>query len=313
MIISVKSGNHEAEAAVTALLAAMSALKYSLKTCVIQFPRRHGMLQLPYIFTGRLATSPVTAAAADIRQQQPFLPENMGMDAILRYQAINGLTAERFALSVSPILKLPGLLDVVPAMSPVDIAGIKEQVSELIAMAESLYNNIIVIFGDADRHTVAEILKKHEHRNVTCISQGSQIDMGAYRPADYYIINDYDTRSRYSLQYYKKMYNPENVYMLPYNVSFRDSFLSGNALEFIRKNLTTDSPDLKKARIEDANAFFIMQTDALLKSMLGISGEKYADMDICWEHKNRARAYGNKRHFNEFFKDFEKNRKPVKK
>ena len=273
-----------------AVSSVMLALRYSLKTVVLQFSN---LLPVEDVLLGRKKEGIVYDEIS-----------NIGMDALVRYQMFSELTKEHFNMCVTPVFNTANLLDLL-SISKLsgfikDMVDNPERIAEIITVAEAIYDNVLILFDGENEELSAvlrSVLGNYEYKSVISILQGER---RIYNPADninrYYIIHDYDANSFFSVRYYKKLCNTSNICVLPYNISFKNSYLCGDLLMFIKKNITVDGADKHEVKIEDANAWFVIKVEELA-DMLG--SVRKVDIrqteDIEWEHKRSVRAKPNKR------------------
>ncbi len=274
-----------------AVYSVMSALRQSLKTVVLQFS---DLLPVEDVLIGSKRNEGVADDAIS----------NTGMDALVRYQMFSVLSKEHFNMCVTPVLKATNLLDLLSVSKLAgftkDMINNPERIAEIITVAEAIYDNVLILFdGDNEEMSMVlrNVLDNYEHKSVVSILQGER---QIYKPADnvnrYYIIHDYDANSFFSVKYYKKLCNTCNVCVFPHNVSFKDAYLSGDLLMFLRKNITVDSANKHEAKREDANAGFILKVAEFAEMLDSVREDtKVQTEDIGWEHKQSVRTKPNKR------------------
>ncbi len=294
MIITF-SGTKEARSSASlaiAVYSVMSALGKSLKTVVLQFS---DLLPVEDVLIG---------SKRKIEGVVDDAISNTGMDALVRYQMFSVLTKEHFNMCVTPVLKAANLLDLLNASKLAgfakDMVNNPERMAEIITVAESIYDNVLILFDSDNKElstVLQSILNNYEHRSVVSILQGEwQINKPADNANRYYIIHDYDANSFFSVKYYKKLCNTGNVCVFPHNVSFKDAYLSGDLLMFLRRNITVDSANKHEAKKEDANAWFILKVAEFAEMLDSVRGaaEVHTE-DIGWEHKQSGRLKPDKR------------------
>lgn len=284
----------DARASIAAsVYAVASAIHNSLKTVILQFDAR---LPAEDILIGKRKND--VGACDGI--------SNTGMDALVRYQSFSSLTKEHFNMCVTPLLKTGNLLDLVAAPLIEDFSkklpSDLEKMSEIITVAESVYDNVLLVLDRADSELTEAVrmaLGTHEYKLVRGLRQGTKGFKSEVSVNEYFLIHDYDADSFFTLKYYKKLLGSANVSAFPYNVSFRDACLSGDLLMFLRKNLAVDSIKRKDARKEDVNAELIMQFLDFLGKLNYKRDEPFIEKadyeDMHWEHKQTMRAGNEKR------------------
>lgn len=279
----------EVASVAASVYAVVSALHGSLKTVILQFSDK---LPAEDILTGERSKHEGVSSDA---------LSNTGMDALLRYQSFSTLTKEHFNMCVTPVLKTANLLDLV-AVSQIesftrDIVCDSERIREIVTVAEAIYDNVVIVLGSAESEmsgAVKRALGSYEYKAVKGIRQGEKTIFNRAEANEFFLIHDYNSASFFTVKYYRKLLNSMNVSVLPYNVSFRDAYLSGDLLMFLRKNIAVDNDSRRGAMKEDANAEFVMQilefTSKLNSEMNAPASEECTSDDMCWEHKRTART-----------------------
>jgi len=219
---------------------------------------------------------------------------NAGMDALIRYQSFSVLTKEHFNMCITPVLKSANLLDLLGAPVLNDFSEDKvtcmERIEEIIALAESIYDNVVILFDGEHKESASvinAIIDKHEYKEVISLQQGQRYvpEKGYAGSNRYYIIHEYDEDSLFSLKYYRKLLDTDNVCMLPYNITFKDAYLSGNLLMFLRKNINNDS-----AGKEGNNAMFVQRAMEFVQKITGKKEKSDSLEDAVWLHKSTVRT-----------------------
>lgn len=271
----------------------VSSLKDSLKTVILQFTDKFPVEEV-LIGKGRSL----------IKDYGTF--DNTGMDALIRYQSFSALTKEHFNMCVTPVFKTANLLDLVAA--PLidgfygDYVTDSEKISEIITVAEAIYDNLVIVLNNMDSElaeTIKKALSTCEYRIIRSMRQGEKVLTHKLADNEYMLIHDYNPDSLFTIKYYRKLFNSSNVSVIPYSISFKDAYLSGDLLMFLRRNLSIDSKNRRGAVKEDCNADFIIRvldfTDRInfQKNAFDLEETDYENMH--WEHKETVRTANDRR------------------
>ncbi|MBQ9764997.1 MAG: hypothetical protein IJW18_02215 [Lachnospiraceae bacterium] len=262
---------------VTAVLAVNLSLKYSLRTLAIQFVRESSVEKL-----------------LGIRTDDKKSLHTEGIDGLIRYQSYSMLTGEHFDMCTVSALKSNRLLDVMRPSEAEDIlrdmAGKVDELKEIIRVAGEAYDNVIILVdsGEQGLATFDECIESFKYIQIIPVMQGKV--PGITRDERVvYLIHDYNYDSYFSTKYYRKCLNTRRVYVLPYNISFKDSCQKGELIKFFAKNLRVDCENYRRAKKEDANAEFIFETEAFIRKILTENDLKDSDVvreDNLWEDRN---------------------------
>ena len=118
-----------------------------------------------------------------------------------------------------------------------------ESVGAIIRSAERIYDNIFILCdGKADK--VVKAVLPYVNKTVTCIPQGKKQEITAPGAAsNYFLITNYDYKSQFSARHMQKLYGAKKMYIMPYNVDFKDYYTNENMIQFILSNTEPEKSD----------------------------------------------------------------------
>ncbi len=225
--------------AIAASIAVTAAINNSHKTLVMQLTDNKSVSALTILKGKEITENTITELGT-------YQIEDKGIDALLRRANSIKLVKETFDSSTEPMLSYENYLDVADITKKNDfiktlsVNGMKN----ILKYANDVYGLIIIILDGKNEQIMAEMLELCD-AYVTCIRQApaphalNTID----RKKSYFAIADFDSNSRYNLQYLKKIYNSNNLYAIPYNSEYHDAVISGTLLRFMLKNNTPEKGD----------------------------------------------------------------------
>lgn len=263
MIISVRDAQNNMEdgAAITALVAAVTAISKSKNTLALQL------------------TEGVTASVIDtlsghdiklnqIRDMYSFTDD--GLDALFLRAETADLTKEHYDECVTPLLA--GKENMLDVLKPTKTNRITEIVSEetlenVLKHAEDVYDYVYVLIPN-DNQELYELTSKFTKEDLLIVPQGVTVPVDLSNEKTYLVVKDYDDASKFDVQSTKKKYNAKKVYTVPHNAGYRDAVISETLLDFVLIN--------KKDMKDDDNYTFFSSILSLIGRYVS---DKYDDDD----------------------------------
>lgn len=225
--------------AIAASIAVTAAINNNHKTLVMQLTDNKSTSALSILKGKEIAENTITELGT-------YQIEDKGIDALLRRASSIKLVKETFDSSTEPMLSYENYLDVADITKKNDftktlsVSGMKN----ILKYANDVYGMIIIILDGKNEQIMAEMLELCD-AYVTCIRQAPAPH--ALNTVDgkksYFAIADFDSNSKYNLQYLKKIYNSNNLYAIPYNSEYHDAVISGTLLRFMLKNNVPEKED----------------------------------------------------------------------
>ena len=240
MVIIVRGTdlNNNKSAHVTAMIAAMNAIRKSRKSLIIQFSQK---TPIDNLLIGRKQME------TEVREVG-FMFEDTGVDALFRRVETQRLLKEHFDACCTPILNAENLLDIATLSKKEnfesDLLGREEDIEALIRQAKDLYDDVY-IYANSKNEELIDILNKYVDLSITCIRQGIRENISHVPDKNVVIITGYDNESMYNIRYMRNMYKNKKLVYIPYNVEFKDAYNNGTLMQFLGKN--------EKISKEDAN------------------------------------------------------------
>lgn len=237
-----------------------TAFKMARKTLVLQFYSKY---PIEDILIGKNQVS----ERVDVIEN-----DETGVETLLRKSQTRGLNEEHFFTYTKPIFSGAGsknAFDVAPVPKLADfkreIASRKEDVQNLLEVASNVYDNIFIL-ADGKDEKVIKMLTELSDKQVVCVPQGNTQNVFCASANTIYVVTDFDTRSVYNVKRLKKQYDAKLLYAVPYNVNFKDAYLSNNVLKFLYENNSLE---------DQQNGFFITSIRKLTSAIVGeqIEGE----------------------------------------
>lgn len=261
---TVESDNHAPQG--VAALAFESAYAFSLKTLVLQFTSKTPVEEL---LIGRGKEYAYGIAEED----------DTGIETLLRKAAGKKITSEHFSMYTKAILTSQDTANNFDVAQPPRLVDFKREITtreqdikDLVQAAKEVYDNIFLLC-DGNHAELINILAEQADVNVVCVGQCEKQEIAGSCGNVVYIVTDFDTRSTFNEQVMKKHYESKKVFPLPYNVSFRDAYLSRSVMKFMVSNY--------KAGQDDANGAFIKALVKITNFVLGVKGN-CSDDGMIW-------------------------------
>lgn len=233
--------------AIASAIAVSSAMDHNHKTLVMQLTDNNSLSALTVLKGKEIAENTITELGT-------YQIEDKGVDALLRRASSIKLVKETFDSSTEPMLSYENQLDIADITKKNDfgktltVAGMKN----ILKYANDVYSMIIIILDGKNDGIMAEMLELCD-AYITCVKQGPAPH--AFNTFDgkksYFAVSEFDTHSKYNLQYLKKIYGNTNVFAIPYNTEFHDAVISGTLLRFMLKNNAPEKED-DNAKLRDA-------------------------------------------------------------
>lgn len=272
MIITVRGLNDGMKdaAAITALLASMTAIVKSKKTVAMQFTGMEAPSILDYLSGKQIQENEISQAFK--------LYTDDGIDGLLIRAETAELSREHFDETVTALLDKEHLLDIIKITNKRDFyeTFTKEKILNIIEGAKQLYDYIYVLLPE--KSDIIEIMTDPDNvlsdENIICVPQGPQVDLGRDVPLNLTILAyDFEAASKYDVKSMAKYYGVRRVYTLPPDFLYRDAVYSRTLLDFVIRN--------KKDMREDYNYDFTHSVMQLLgKYVAGGSGDDDDDESV---------------------------------
>ena len=230
MIIAVRDSddNYRQGAAMTALLAGITAIGKSKKTIAIQLT---GFTQdsIMDILYGKAIKGNA------IRDIYSFTDD--GLDGLLLRAETADLTKEHYDECVTPLLQKENMFDVIKPTSKPNIMDIIEGdvIENVVKNAESVYDYVYLFLPNDDAKLYEEVTK-YTDKELVLVPQGIQKQIDISNGKTHIVVKDFEESSKFDVSYIRKQYNVKTLYTLPYNVGYRDAVISENLLDFILVN-----------------------------------------------------------------------------
>ena len=221
------------------LCAGLAATKYLKKTLVLQLTTKYPVEK--YLIGKRVGEQSI--------DDNKYIFEDTGMDSLTRRAGVKTFTNSHFANAVVPAVSSENLFDILKVSKKVEadvereIIQEPESVGAIIRSAERIYDNIFILCdGKSDK--VVEAVLPYVNKTVTCISQGKKEEITAPGAAsNYYLVTNYDYKSQFSARHMQKVYGAKKMYIMPYNVDFKDYYTNENMIQFILSNTEPEKSD----------------------------------------------------------------------
>lgn len=241
MVILFKGTDKAKNYAPQALLlcAGLAATKYLKKTLVLQLTTKYPVEK--YLIGKRVGEQSI--------DDNKYIFEDTGMDSLTRRAGVKSFTNSHFANAVVPAVSSDNLFDILKVSKKVEADVEREVIQEpesvgaIIKSAERIYDNVFILCdGKADK--VVEAVLPYVDKTVTCISQGKKEEITAPCTANsYYLVTNYDYKSQFSARHMQKLYGAKKMYIMPYNVDFKDYYTNENMIQFILSNTEPEKSD----------------------------------------------------------------------
>lgn len=221
------------------LCAGLAATKYLKKTLVLQLTTKYPVEK--YLIGKRVGEQSI--------DDNKYFFEDTGMDSLTRRAGVKSFTNSHFANAVVPAVSSDNLFDILKVSKKVEADVEREVIQEpesvgaIIRSAERIYDNIFILCdGKADK--VVKAVLPYVNKTVTCIPQGKKQEITAPGAAsNYFLITNYDYKSQFSARHMQKLYGAKKMYIMPYNVDFKDYYTNENMIQFILSNTEPEKSD----------------------------------------------------------------------
>ena len=221
------------------LCAGLAATKYLKKTLVLQLTTKYPVEK--YLIGKRVGEQSI--------DDNKYFIEDTGMDSLTRRAGVKSFTNSHFANAVVPAVSSDNLFDILKVSKKVEADVEREVIQEpesvgaIIRSAERIYDNIFILCdGKADK--VVKAVLPYVNKTVTCIPQGKKQEITAPGAAsNYFLITNYDYKSQFSARHMQKLYGAKKMYIMPYNVDFKDYYTNENMIQFILSNTEPEKSD----------------------------------------------------------------------
>ena len=250
MIISVRDSQNSTfdAAALTALLAGMTAIIKSKKTLAIQL-------------TNATENSVVNVLAGQalrdnsIKEMYSFTDE--GLDSLLLRSETVELNKEHYDECVTPLLEKENMLDVLKPTKKIEFKEIFsiELLQNILTNTKNVYDYVYVMLPNDDEDIISEVTALTDE-DLILIPQGKKVPVNTDNKKTYLVIKDFEPTSKFDESSMKKKYGVKKLYYIMNNVSYKDALISENLLDFLLVN--------KKTIKEDDNYSFTASVRALI-------------------------------------------------
>lgn len=240
-----KSKNYSPQA--LALCAGLSATKYLKKTLILQLTTKYPVEN--YMIGKKVSEQSISDSFSFF--------EDTGMDSLTRRAGVTTFNADHFANATTPLVSSENLLDILEVSTKIESDVEREILQDptvigtIIKSAKKIYDNIFVLANGKAKDVVEQVLP-YTDKTVTCVSQGIKETTSApANEANCFLVTNYDYKSVYSLKQMQKFYNSKQIFMMPYNVEFKDYYTNKNMLQYILHNLNPEKSDYSFHLIEE--------------------------------------------------------------
>lgn len=273
-----------------ALAAGLSATKYYKKTLVLQLTTNYKVEE--YIIGKRISEQSIN--------DNLYLFDDTGIDSLTRRAGVTAFTEDHFQNAVMPTVSSENLFDILPISKKIESDFTREIIqdpsiiSTIITSAQKIYDNVFIL-GNGKQPEVIEAILPFVDKTVTCVSQGAKEDISAKNSdTHYYLITSYDYKSSYSAKVMQKTYGAKKIFIMPYNVEFKDAYTQSNLLQYILHNNAPDASDYAFHLIDEMTKLIRALTDDIepddmefrfspkrvsrvFKALSGISGDEFVE------------------------------------
>lgn len=166
-----------------------------------------------------------------------------GIDNLMRHAGLTQMTDRHFRNAVLPAVDSDNLFDILPISQKPEAEAVENFIEEfdklscVIADAKKIYANIFILADDKDHELIKKVLPLIDNV-VTCIGQGAveerEIDLDGKE--EFLLVNEYDYKSTYSDKSIAKAYGVKKVYVMAYNVEFKDAYTDRDLIRYIIHN-----------------------------------------------------------------------------
>jgi hypothetical protein len=219
--------------------------------------------------------APLLEANSDNQKYRNFFRE-IGIDALIRNFKVEKLTKEWLDYCCTDItdtrlMLLPGTSQTVRESFDYEMNIV---MLPLLKAVESHQDNIFLDISSGNNHLSMKLMQEADIVIVNLSQNIHMINLFFESFSDklpgnvFYLVGNYDYRSRYNLTNLRKRYhrymNSSNSGVIPYNIGFRDSMADGRVADFIRNNL--------QCKKKDPNYYFIQKAIRTTEKLLRLAG-----------------------------------------
>ncbi len=221
------------------LCAGLSATKYLKKTLILQFTTRYPVEK--FLIGKRISDESL--------DDNRYFFEDTGMDSLTRRAGVKTFTETHFANAVIPAISSERLFDIMKVSKKtetdvsMEIVKDPEAFGTIIKSARKIYDNIFILC-DGKEVSVVDAVLPYTDKSVTCIKQGKKEEVSTKDVKDsMYLLTDFDYKSQFSAHYMQKLYNAGKIFVMPYNVDFKDYYTNENMIQYILSNTEPEKSD----------------------------------------------------------------------
>lgn len=235
MIVSIMDAeNHLDEAAaITALIAGISAVANSKKTLALQYTEsdiRSDAHSILNILSGK------EIKENEIRDVYAYNDD--GLDALIIRAETSDLTKDHYDECVAKLLEKENMLDVIRETAKPNLYELTsdEALRNILLNAKEVYDYVFVMIP-ADKEKRRKLVTELSDADIVIVPQGKNVgDIDISNGKTNLLIKEYEPDSRFDMGYMRKKYRMKKFYTIPHNVGFRDAVITESLLDFILKN-----------------------------------------------------------------------------
>lgn len=210
-----------------------------------------------------------------VKQTNTFGGENtfieQGIDSMLRIADTTRMTKSEFDMQVTPMLRMENLLDVTINSKSNDFiasfgqgeTGKEKALLNILDGAREVYDNVIVLLPSTNP-SFTKMVNEKADQSVYCIRQGYHLKGEVYGKQIVYLVTDYEPESNFTLKTMKKefcQHRSDKMFKLTKNIGCCDALMTGQLLNFMRKNRKLTETDINHQWAEDLRALADYLTD----------------------------------------------------
>lgn len=231
MIVSILDAENRVDeaAAITALIAGVSAIAKSKKTLVLQYTDA-GMTSILDILSGR------EIKGNEIRDIYSY--DDDGLDALLLRAETSDLTKEHYDECVTKLLEKDNMFDVIRPTAKSNLYELTEDgaLKNILINAKPIYDYVFVLIP-GDKAKRRKLVTDLSDEDIVIVPQGKDIgSVDVSNGKTNVLVKDYEADSRFDLSGMRKKYGVKKIYTIPHNVGFRDAVMLESLLDFILRN-----------------------------------------------------------------------------
>lgn len=246
---------------ITSLLASITSINCNAKTVVIQ-------MQNP---TFSPVDEKLDCELVQNEQSKTYTFEQNGIDFLLKEAEQTtlqrGLIESKSKSYVAT--KEESILNIVDRSKQKEFEETTDDISAIKKLLERADEDFEYVFVVLPREEALkkEVLKFCNY-NIICVPQGNKVNVVRFADVDLskspnegqkdiYVIADFDENSKFTVHSLGKAYGTKCIYPCLHNAEYKDAYLSGKVLDFVRSNISVSE--------EENNYQFILQ----LKTLIG--------------------------------------------